>query len=158
MDTSTRYGKLYSYLLEVSKEVIYQILHDHMDVPSTSKEMYDHFKSKKILQKILEWEYLSKKQKNILLPDNEEIDLRKLDFTIYYQIYSILDGNYQKGLLEYLRNLRNTLCHLSLVSLRNDFSKVEFEKKWRKTTKDFEYFSVDTDLLERCQKNIRDRI
>ena len=117
MDTSTRYGKLYSYCLEVSKEVIYQVLHDHMDVPSTSKEMYDHFKRKNILQKILEWEHLSKKQKNILLPDNGKINLRKLDFTIYYQIYSILDGNYQKGLLEYLRNLRNTLCHLSLVSL-----------------------------------------
>lgn len=158
MDTSTRYGKLYSYFLEVAKEVLYKILHDDMDVPETSKEMYKFFNEKNFKEKVSKCDYLSDKQKKFLFPDNGEIDFSKLDFTMYCHIYSLLNGRREKGLVNYLKKLRNYLCHLPMASIRKDFSQAEFEKYWNKTTKDFDYYlHGHCDLLEKCQKNIRDK-
>ena len=157
MDSSTRYGKLYSYFLEVAKEVLYKILHDDMKVPRTGNEMYNYFKVQNFQKKVWECNHLSIKQKEFLFPHDGKIDLNNLDFTMYYQIYVFLDGVKRKSLVKYLKNLRNELCHLSLASLRSDFRQAEFEKHWDKITNHLRYYFVDSELLEKCLKNIRDR-
>ena len=146
-----RYGKLYAYFLAVAKEVIYNKLR-RIGFPNEGKAMYDYLHKQICRTAINNNEYLTKPQKEVLLPKDKVIKVKSLDVALYAKIIILL-GREEK-FMKFLINKRNYLCHLSLDKLEKDLTDEDFEKDWNMATRYFKAFNVDRELLKRCRMDI----
>ena len=96
MNTCHRKAMLYAFFLEISKKVVYDIVHQRQQVPVNGEGMYlflqDRFTNYfegRYKEKINNCEFLLEYQKKQLLPENGEINLQELDFTMYMNILKL---------------------------------------------------------------------
>ena len=152
--TCGRYGKLYAYFRAIAKDVINKKI-NAIGFPKEGNAMYDYLREKIDPRDIKDWKYLSKIQREILLPKDEVIKVGKLDVTIYIQIIILLEG--EQEFMLFLINKRNILCHLSIEKLKEDLTDKDFQDAWYLTTRKFIKFDVDRTLLKRCEEDIYKR-
>lgn len=134
-NTCKEKGKLYAYFLEIAKYFVNSRLHQKLGVPNNGSGMYLHLKNyvtktenEKYETRISKCKILKGDQKKYLLPTNEEIDLEKLDFSMCVYIIQLLGWKKDKKLIKYMKNLRNTLCHISMFKLQEDISQEELNR------------------------------
>ena len=151
MDACEGHGKLYVYFLKIAREVIYKRLHEK-GFPNGGKAMYQYLEKQKKLKLIENSEYLSNRQKQLLLPKNGIIDPEKLDVTMYAQICIFL--GYEKDFMLFMIKTRNALCHPSMTKLKKDLSDEDFDADWKLTTDSFIHYHVDHKLLDKCKEDI----
>ena len=156
MDTCRRNGELYAFFLEIASRVVYDIVHHRLRVPINGRNMYLHLQDYcqgGYIEKINTSEFLLDYQKKELLKYERkgEIDLEKLDFTMYMKIYELLGGDTNTDLLNYLRHIRNIRCH---VSLNQNMDQKSFKAKLRSMAYCFKSYGVDRTLVDTCQRYI----
>ena len=159
MDTCRRNGELYAFFLEIANRVVYDIVHHRLRVPVNGTNMYRHLQDYcqgGYIEKINTSEFLSDYQKKELLKyeRNGEINLEKLDFTMYMKIYELLGGDTNTDLLKYLRLIRNNLCHVSLISLNQGMDQKCFKAKLNSMAYYFKSYGVDRTLVDTCKRYI----
>ena len=87
-----------------------------------------------------------KKQKDILKPAGNDIDLRKLGFNMYVLIINLLTGNTYKNFFdENFKDLRNALSHSASSVVRNRVNQTDFEEELRLTKKMLEACGIMTE-------------
>ena len=96
--SSEKYGKLYTFFLDVAKLYVNDRLHLKLKVPKEGRAMYKHLKKElskeddEIYKEVINnCSFLSDQQKEYLLPDSEVINLEKLDFTMCVNIMRLLE-------------------------------------------------------------------
>ena len=154
MDTCHRKSMLYAFFLEISKNVLYDIVHQREQLPVDGREMYlylqdrfnNHYQGG-YTEKINNCEFLLEYQKRKLLPGNGVIDLEELDFTMYTNILKLLGGNIYTGLIDYMKRLRNRLCHVSFISLEHGMSQQDFRQELDLMEEYFIYYGVSFALV-----------
>lgn len=75
------------------------------------------------------------------------IDLEGLDFTMYTNILKLLGGNIYTGLIDYMKRLRNSLCHVSFISLEQGMSQQDFRQELDLMEDYFIYYGVSFALV-----------
>ena len=152
MSTPARVGKLYAYFLDISNRIIRNIVHEEMHVPQTGDAMYNVLVNKlasgnteRYNNTINDNTFLSNLQKKLLAPESQTIEVEKLDFSIYVQIFLLLGGNIHRSGIKYLINLRNYLCHFSI---RGCMAEDDFMMALTNMTNQFEAFNFCRDFLE----------
>ena len=164
MDTCHRKAMLYAFFLEIVKVVVSKIVHQDLEVPENGKKMYlyfeDRFKSyNEYAAAVNNCEFLSGYQREQLLPENGVINLEELDFTMYMNILALLkETKKRRSLINYMKKLRNNLCHISFISLKKGMSHQEFKDELNCMAFYFKQCSVDTKLIDTCKKEILRRI
>ena len=165
MDTCHRKAMLYAFFLETSKKVVCDIVHQRQQVPVNGEDMYlflqDRFTNYfegRCKEKINNCEFLLEYQKKQLLPENDEINLQELDFTMYMNILKLLKGNANTGIISYMKQLRNRLCHVSFISLEQGISQQEFRRELDVMEFNFIRRGVDIALVNTCKNDIPNRI
>ena len=86
------------------------------------------------------------------------IDLEGLDFTMYMNISKLLGGNINPELIDYMKNLRNCLCHVSFSSIQQGMSQKSFRDELDMMEEDFKYYGVNVPLVDTCKAYILRRI
>ena len=165
-DTSEKYGKLYVFFLEVCRRFIDDKLHVGLGLPEDGKEMYEYLD-----QRLCSWydepyediiygfNFLSTKEKKLLVPRDGKIKVANVDFGIYFKIISFLGGHWTyKKLGRYMVNVRNHLCHIPVASLRKEKTQHEFDGDIKQMGQDFEEAGISRDLLDECEKDIFNRV
>ena len=155
------YGKLYAYFLEVCRHVIDRKLHDEMGVPEIGQEIYEYL-NRRLSDKfkkpydgiIMEAEFLSREEKDYLLPGNRIIDVSDLDVSLSFKIYRLLGGRIAKKLSCQIVGARNYLCHIPVTSLRVNMNQEEFNSTFQVLKKDLEDAGIERELLDWCEMNI----
>lgn len=165
MDTCHRKTMLYAFFLEISKNVLDDIVHRRQKLPRNSRDMYlylqDRFSNYDqggYTEKINNCGFLLDYQKRKLLPENGMIDLEGLDFTMYMNISKLLGGNINPELIDYMKNLRNCLCHVSFSSIQQGMSQKSFRDELDMMEEDFKYYGVNVPLVDTCKAYILRRI
>ena len=164
MDTCHRKAMLYAFFLEIVKVVVSKIVHQDLDVPEDGKNMYldfeDRFKSyNEYAAAVNNCEFLSGYQRKQLLPENGVINSEELDFTMYMNILALLkETKKRKPLINYMKKLRNKLCHISFISLKSGMSHQEFKNELNSMEFCFKNYGVDTELINICKEEILRRI
>lgn len=159
MDTCHRNGKLYAFFLEIANGVVYNLVHQRLQVPVNSTEMYLHLQDYcqgGYTEKINNCEFLLEYQKNEFLEyqRNGKIKVEKLDFTMYMKIYKLLGGNTNTKLINYLNYIRNSLCHVSLLSLNQGMDQKSFRAKLNSMAFNFKNYGVDKTLVDTCKRGM----
>ena len=165
MDTCHRQAMLYAFFLEISKNVVYDIVHQRQQVPVNGEDMYlylqDRFKNYfggGYKEKINNCEFLLDYQRKQLLPKDGEKNLQELDFTMYMNILKLLGVNANTGIIKYMKELRNRLCHVSFISLQQGISQQKFRKHLDMMEFHFIRLGVDITLVNTCKNDILYRI
>ena len=94
---------------------------------------------------IKEHNHFSVEQKDCLTPENRSIiDKRKLGFTIYVQIYSLLGGFSKWTLMRYMIDTRNLSCHylLQRILIGKDFN-----NEWLIMRQHFELYNFKKGII-----------
>lgn len=151
------YGKLYAYFLEVCRHVIDKKLHDEMGVPEIGQEIYEYL-NRRLSDKfkkpydgiIMEAEFLSREEKDYLLPGNRIIDVSDLDVSLSFKIYRLLGGRIAKKLSCQIVGARNYLCHIPVSSLRGN-NQEEFNSTFQLLKEDLEDAGIERELLDWCE-------
>ena len=151
------YGKLYAYFLEVCRHVIDRKLHDEMGVPEIGQEIYEYL-NRRLSDKfkkpydgiIMEAEFLSREEKDYLLPGNRIIDVSDLDVSLSFKIYRLLGGRIAKKLSCQIVGARNYLCHIPVSSLRGN-NQEEFNLTFQLLKEDLEDAGIERELLDWCE-------
>ena len=163
MNASGKYGMLYTYFLEVSKDFI-DTTFRKMQIVRDRQRMYQYFFQKGILKEISKFNLAEKETERFPWRKDQVVNLEKLDILLSFHIIEILGRETKKKnggskvlqLVEYLVSSRNYLCHLPLEELERDMSQEEFDQTWEDTTDDLMLrFNVDRSFLERCRNKIR---
>ena len=152
MSTPARVGKLYAYFLDISNRIIRCIVHEEMHVPQMGDAMYNVLVNKlasgnteKYNNTINNNSFLSRVQKELLAPESQTINVEKLDFSIYVQIFLLLGGNRHRNEIRYLINSRNYLCHFAI---QGRMTEEDFMMALTNMTNQFEAFNFCRDFLE----------
>lgn len=162
MRTGKEVGKLYAYFLEACAHFIYRDIHVRQGIRDPGEGMYEDLV--KLLaggcpvtyrNKIMEHEHFSDTQRACLTPADEIIDRKKLDFTIYVQIYSLLGGSIFSNPMKFMINTRNRLCHCSVVLLRQNMTESDFYEEWRVMRWHFQQLNLGIGFLDWCDREIR---
>ena len=151
------YGKLYAYFLEVCRHVIDRKLHDEMGVPEIGQEIYEYL-NRRLSDKfkkpydgiIMEAEFLSREEKDYLLPGNRIIDVSDLDVSLSFKIYRLLGGRIAKKLSCQIVGARNYWCHIPVSSLRGN-NQEEFNSTFQLLKEDLEDAGIERELLDWCE-------
>ena len=164
MDTTGKnYGRLYGFLLDVSKwyvkkfhqtsgmgrtgEKIYKIFHECMfDLYS-----YDH----RTLLNNNDFSHLSERQLNALNPSDGRIRVEDLDLTLYFKIINLLRGRTICDHTKFVVKERNKLCHLSMEMLHSWFTQEKFEDKFLMMVHLLAHYGVDKDIIGTCARNVQ---
>ena len=153
MSTPARVGKLYAYFLDISNQIIQSIVHKEMDLPQMGHEMYQYLVNKlasgnteRYNNTINNNYFLSRVQKELLAPESQTINVEKLDFSIYVQIFLLLGGNRHRIEIKYLINSRNYLCHFAI---QGRMTEEDFMMALTNMTNQFEAFNFRRDDLEK---------
>ena len=161
MSTGKEVGKLYAYFLEAATPFIYTHVHLDMNIRDPGKGMYEDLVQKlgggnpeKYTEKIKEHKHFTDMQRTYLIPPDGIIDKKKLDFTIYVQIYSLLGGSINWKPMKYMRETRNALCHRSLVLLRPDVTENDLEEEWELMKQHFERYMFTKAFIDKCENEI----
>ena len=89
--------------------------------------------------------FLSRVQKELLAPESQTINVEKLDFSIYVQIFLLLGGNRHRNEIRYLINSRNYLCHFAI---QGRMTEEDFMMALTNMTNQFEAFNFRRGFLE----------
>ena len=162
MDTCHRKGMLYAFFLKIAKIVVCKIVHQQLKVPVNGKEMYrylqDFVKNRcpgGYKEYINDCWFLLDYQKKELLPESGEIDLEKMDFTMYMSILKLIQKNYiETGMIRYLKDLRKEFCHVSFISLEQGMSQEEFKIELNLMEIGFNQHGIDNRLVKMCKEDI----
>ena len=109
-------------------------------------------------EKLNNCEFLLEYQKKQLLPENGDINLQELGFTMHMNILKLLKGNANTGIISYMKQLRNRLCHASFISLEQGTSQQEFRRELDLMEFNFIRRGVDITLANTCKNDILNRI
>ena len=158
MSSGKEVGKLYAYFLEASKRFIHFEIHVANKIRLPGEGMYQDLVQKladgcdgTYTKIISQHDYFTVEQKNCLTPANGIIiDKRKLDFTIYFQIYLLLGGSRNWPPMHYMRNTRNLLCHYSLFLTGKDF-----DNEWFIMRLHFQEYNFEKEFLDWCDREIK---
>ena len=152
MSTPARVGKLYAYFLDISNRIVRCIVHQEMRVPQMGDAMYKVLVNKLASENTERYNntinnnsFLSRVQKELLAPESQTINVEKLDFSIYVQIFLLLGGNRHRSEIKYLINSRNYLCHFAI---RGCMAEEDFMMALTNMTNQFEAFNFCRDFLE----------
>ena len=124
MSTGQYYRKLHTFFVEVCADPLYEQLHVQNYVPKNGREMFEYLRKtlpvihrKDYFQIIWNCEFLSRKQKRYLFPDNGVIDVENIDIAMYIKINSLFDGE-TNFLWSYVAYVRNYVSHIPMVHLQ----------------------------------------
>ena len=122
-----KWCRLVILLQEGGESACKDILHTELRVPTDGGEMYKHLQSYEadIKEKIT-----TGYQKRILLPNDKQIDIEKLDIPLFSYIIEILDKNKKYPSIKKLRYMRNDLFHME--GNQRNMSEQEFNVQWNK--------------------------
>ena len=165
-DTSEKYGKLYGFFLEVCRRFIDDEIHNEIGLPEDGEEMYNYLEEQ--LESWFEepygeiiygFDFLSKKEKQLLVPRDRIIKVANLDYGIYFKIISFIGGELRYNKLgQYMARVRNYICHVPVVSLRKEKSQYEFDGDVLQMGLDFQDAGISKTLLDECEMSIFNRI
>ena len=159
MSTHKIVANLYDIFLEVSSELVFKMLQRILQSINGSADISGQTIYNALVEKvgsgsppryrhaIRDNMKILKKQKDILKPAGNDIDLRKLDFNMYVLIINLLTGNTYKNFFdENFKDLRNALCHYSASSVvRNRVNQMDFEEELCLTKKMLEACGIMTE-------------
>ena len=156
---SKKVGKLYAFILEVSKEYVKFKLHQELKVPKESGEIYrqlvlrtrggDNTKYKRFISK---HEKLSNENKRFLTPQNGVVDVESMDFSKYAMIIRLLSR--PSKVMQYMTDKRNKICHYSVISLDSNMTDEILVYKWYDMLIHFEGYKIDKEFLRSLWETI----
>ena len=163
MDTCHMKGNLYAFFLEISKSLVYDILHIKLNVPANGGKMYKYLKKRfgnenAYKEEINKLEFLLDYQRKELLPRDGKMKLEEMDVTIYMVIIKLVGGKAYADLVRYMSNLRNELCHVSFISLKKGMSEKDFKNDLRIMIYNFKNHGANIAWLDMCKEDILKRI
>lgn len=159
MDAREKYRKLYSYFLDVCTDHLNDSLHHKNGVPESGEDMYRELRERlpviheKPYENIIrEATFLKDSQKGFLLPENDAIDLEKLDLVMYMKIHNLLAK--RPGLQKWIRlnRARNEICHLSMNKLCRETDIKPFNRQLKLLKRYFGKIGIDQDTLDSCER------
>ena len=116
--TSKNVGKLYAFFLEVSKEIVKFKLYQELKVPREGHRMYEELVQRlrggciRVYKRyIWNFENLDNYSEKFLTPEENVIDVKKLNISMYAKIIQLLSRDKQDKVMKYLIKKRNYLCH-----------------------------------------------
>ena len=157
-----RYGKVYAYFLDVCKHYLDDKIHTKMGLSKNGQEMYEEL-NRQLSDKYFETyediieslKCFSRKEKLYLLPKDKTIKENNLDSSIYLKIMLLLGESKDSKLIDYMLTVRNKLCHIPMVSLREEeMSQDDFELNLNFIKQNLEDLGIPSNLLERCERNV----
>ena len=81
---------------------------------------------------------------------NGEIDIKKLDFTMYMQIYKLAEGTKYVDLFKYMNTVRNELCHVPFELISQGMTIEEFKADLKSMVRHLKSFGAKTTWVDYC--------
>ena len=156
------YGELYAYFLDVCKHYVDDKIHTKMGLSKSGQEMYEELNRQlsdqwfETYEDIIESsKFFSRKEKLNLLPKDKIIKEKNLDGSIYLKIMLLLGESKDSELISYMLTVRNKLCHMPMVCLREEEkSQDDFELNLNFIKQNLEDLGIPSNLLEVCERNV----
>ena len=137
-----KWCRLVILVQEGGESVCKEIIYTEMGVLTDGREMYKYLKKYETdIKKSKMFSY----QKRALLPDDENIDKKKLDVPLFTYIIQILDKTNKYSSIEKLRYKRNELFHMEEV--RRNMSVQQFDNLWDEVSQLLNDLNVNKSLL-----------